>query len=464
MKDFISSDFMLESSLAAKLYERYAKDMPIFDYHCHLSAQEIYEDEVFSSLGSLWFDHDHYKWRLIRGIGTPEDLVTGEGDLYDKYLAFVDTLPYAIGNPVLHWTYCELKNVFGIQEPLTRENAEEIWNKANKIIKDSQLSPRKLLISYKVKGLCTTEDASADLTFHNKLAKEWPGVKVLPAWRPDKLLNINSPKFQSEVSKLAELGYEIDSYISLKLALLKRMEDFSKHGCVASDHDLNAFSFSLISDYKMSKIFDKALQKEEITSDEAAKWKCTLLVFLSKEYKKLNWAVELHVGCNRDQNMKMVRQVGEACGYDSTGDNELALPLGRLLNHLEEHDILSRTILFSLNPKDLYPLVSLCYTFHEAGLKGKLQLGAAWWMQDHKKGMLDQMEALADNGLLGTFVGMLTDSRSFLSYSRHDYFRRILCSFLASFVIRGEYPYIDHLGQMVKDICYNNAEEYFGLK
>lgn len=461
MKDFFSSDFMLESPLAIELYEKHAKSMPIFDYHCHLSAQEIYEDKVFSSLGSLWFDHDHYKWRLIRGIGTPEEFVTGSGDIYEKYLAFVDTLPYALGNPVLHWTYCELKDVFGIKEPLTRESAALIWNRANEIIKEKQLSPRKLLKAYNVKGLCTTEDVTADLSYHELLAAEWPEIKVLPAWRPDKVLNIDSPKFLPEIEKLAAQTDIISTYDDLKKALINRMEQFAEKGCVASDHDLNAFSFALADDEEMKAILRKAHEHLSISAEEAAKWKCTLLVFLSGEYKRHGWAVELHAGCNRDQNMSMVKQVGEACGYDSPGDTELALPIGKLLNHLQEDNILSRTILFSLNPKDLYTLVSLCYTFHESGIKGKLQLGAAWWMQDHKKGMLDQMEALANNGLLGTFIGMLTDSRSFLSYSRHDYFRRILCSYVAKFAENGEYPYIDNLGTLVEDVCYNNVKEYF---
>ncbi|QTQ16073.1 glucuronate isomerase [Treponema parvum] len=460
MKDFFSETFMLESPLAVELYEKHAKSMPIFDYHCHLSAKEIYEDKVFSSLGGLWFDHDHYKWRLIRAFGTDEKNVTGNGDIYDKYLAFVDTLPYAVGNPVLHWTYCELKDVFGITEPLTRESAKRIWDKANADISQKRLSPRKMLAFYNVKGLCTTEDASADLSYHKKLKDEWPECKVIPAWRPDKILGVNSYKFLPELKALSLICGPITSYSDLKKSLVKRMNDFSEHGCVASDHDLNAFKFSLVNDKEMDEIFKKAVASKNVTEEEATSWKCTLLVFLYSEYHKRNWAVELHAGCNRDQNMKMVKEVGEACGYDSAGDNEMALPLGKLFNFLEENGILSKSILFSLNPKDLWTLASLCYTFHEEGIRGKMQLGAAWWMQDHKKGMIEHMDALANTGLLGTFIGMLTDSRSFLSYSRHDYFRRILCTYLASYVEKGEYPYAGNIKKLTEDICYNNVIKY----
>lgn len=461
MKDFFAEDFLLSSHLAIELYCKHASKMPIFDYHCHLSAKEIYEDREFSSLGQLWFDHDHYKWRLMRAIGADEESVSGKGDDFQKFLVFIDTLHKAIGNPVLHWSYLELRDVFGIREPLKRENAESIWNRANAIIRERHLSPRKLLEFYRVAGLCTTEDASADLFYHKRLAVEYPAITVIPAFRPDKVMNINSYKFLPELESLKEHGLKVDSYQDLKLALVSRMNDFSEAGCIATDHDLNAFSFSLVDDYEMDRIFNKAMSYEKVSDAEASSWKCTLLVFLFSEYKKRGWKSELHAGCNRDQNRKMVRLVGESAGYDGPGDGEMALPLGKLLTHLEENGILTKTILFSLNPKDLWPLASLCYTFHEEGVEGKIQLGAAWWMQDHKKGIIEQMDALANTGLLGSFIGMLTDSRSFLSYSRHDYFRRVLCSYIASYVDKGEYPYTEYLGTLVKNICYNNTVRYF---
>ncbi|MGI5174232.1 glucuronate isomerase [Treponema sp. OMZ 840] len=461
MRDFFSDEFLLDSPLAVNLYTEHAVKKPIFDYHCHLSAKEIYEDVQFSSLGELWLNHDHYKWRLIRSRGIDEKYVTGEGDIYKKYLIFIDTLYYAMGNPVLHWSYRELNDIFKIREVLTKESALRIWNKTKKIINEKKLSPRKILSLYNVRGLCTTEDVSADLGYHEKLKKEWKECMVLPAWRPDRILNVNSQKFIDEIHAIEKHGYEIKSYQDFLAAVIKRMDDFDNAGCVASDHDLNAFVFNMTSEDEMSDIFLKIMKSETLTKVEIQRWKCTLLVFLFSEYKKRNWVVELHAGCNRNQNMKMVRKVGEACGYDTPGDFEMSLPIGELLNYLEENGILTKIILFSLNPKDLWPLASLCYTFHETGVDSKIQLGAAWWMQDHKKGMIEQMDALANTGLLGGFIGMLTDSRSFLSYSRHDYFRRILCSYIASYYDRGEYPYTEMLGKLCEDISYNNVIKYF---
>lgn len=461
MKDFFSPDFMLDSPLAIKLYRDHASKMPIFDYHCHLSAKDIYEDRPFKSLGQLWFLHDHYKWRLMRGVGAEEYLVSGKGDDYQKFLVFIKMLYKAIGNPILHWSYLELKDVFGIKEPLTLDNAREIWDRCNSMIREMNLSPRKLLELYRVNGLCTTEDASANLSYHEKLAIEYPSIKVIPTFRPDKVLNIKSYKFFQELEDLRAFDLRIENYQELKQALVSRMDAFCDIGCVVSDHDLNAFSFSLVGDEEMEEIFKKAVCHKELSDTEAVSWKCTLLVYLFSEYSKRGWKSELHTGCNRDQNMKMVRLVGEAAGYDSPGDFDIALPLGSLLNYLEENGILTKTILFSLNPKDLWPLARLCYTFHEEGFEGKIQLGTAWWMQDHKKGIIEHMDALANTGILGSFIGMLTDSRSFLSYSRHDYFRRILCSYVAAYVEKGEYPYIDYLGNLVEDICYKNTIRYF---
>ncbi|MDY0289887.1 MAG: glucuronate isomerase [Sphaerochaeta sp.] len=463
MKPFMDENFLLDSELAQELFS-FAKTLPIVDYHCHLSAQEIYEDKQFSSLGSLWLDHDHYKWRVMRANAVPEESVTGDAGPFDKFHAFAKSLKFAIGNPVYHWSMLELQRYFGIVEPLTEKNAQKTWDKANAIIEERAYSPRKMIELAHVLMLCTTEDPLSDLSYHHRLQEEFSSCRVLPAFRPDRFLAINKSEAYTEaIGELERLsGISITNYSSLKDALHTRMEIFDEAGCVASDHDINLMIFDPVQDGEMDLLLEKALHKKSLSTTELHQYRSTLLLHLARGYAQRGWAMELHIGCNRDQNMKMVRAVGEASGYDSVGDYPLAYHLGLFLNALEEGDALPKTILFSLNPKDNWTLAALANTYQSTEVPSKMQLGAAWWMQDHKHGMEQQMLALANTGLLGHFIGMLTDSRSFLSYVRHEHFRRILCNVIGDYVQKGEYPNDrETLKSLVEGICYKNAVTYF---
>lgn len=462
MKPFMDEDFLLDTETSRELFA-FAKDLPIVDYHCHLSAKEIYEDKQFSSLGSLWLDHDHYKWRVMRANAIPEQLVTGEESPFDKFYAFAKSLKYAIGNPVYHWSMLELQRYFDITEPLTEKNAKEVWDKANTIIQERAYSPRKMIELSKVQMLCTTEDPCSDLSYHIRL-QEFTSCAVLPAFRPDRFLAINKTEaYAKAIQELAILTKTpVANYKTLKDALNISIDLFDSVGCVASDHDINLMIFDPVQDCVMDSLMEKALKKRPLTTIELHQYRSTLLLHLARCYAKRDWAMELHIGCNRDQNMKMVKAVGEASGYDSVGDYPIAYDLGLFLNALEEENILPKTILFSLNAKDNWTLAALANTYQSDEVPSKMQLGAAWWMQDHKYGMEQQIIALANTGVLGHFIGMLTDSRSFLSYVRHEYFRRILCSVIGDYVEKGEYPNdTDTLKSLVEGICYKNAVTYF---
>jgi glucuronate isomerase len=464
MIPFMTKDFLLETSMAKRLFFDYAEHMPIFDYHCHLSAKEIYEDNVFDSLGSLWLDGDHYKWRIMRAAGIPEKYITGSAPIYDKMMAFAKTLPLAIGNPIYHWSHLELQRYFGITVPFDERTAPSIMEKADNLIKEKQLSPRKMIVCSHVKTLCTTEDPTVDFTYHERLAKQFSDCKVLPAWRPDKALKINETDFIGYLAQLEVKSHiKIKSYGDLLNALENRMDDFALHGCIASDHDINRPIYIGVDEASVESLFQKRLQGNLLTEDEYHAYRSALLLHLAKSYHKRNWAMELHVGCNRNQNHRMTRLLGESTGFDSTGDYEVAEGVGAFLDALASQAELPKTILFSLNPKDNWILASLANTFQGTEIPSKIQLGAAWWMQDHKYGMEQQLIALSSSGLLGTFIGMLTDSRSFLSYSRHEYFRRILCNFIGNLVENGEYPMSENLGKLVENICYNNATYYFKI-
>lgn len=459
----MDEDFLLNNETAKALFA-FAKDLPIVDYHCHLSAKEIYENRQFSSIKSLWLDHDHYKWRVMRANAIPERLVTGEEPPFEMFGAFAKSLKFAIGNPVYHWSMLELQRYFDITEPLTEKNVQKIWDQANSVIQERAYSPRTMIEMAKVQMLCTTEDPCADLTYHIRLQKEFASCKVLPAFRPDRYLSIHKP--DAYCNALKELGYltgrAITGYGELKESLQARMDLFDDVGCVASDHDINLLIFDPVSDEEMDRLMEKGVQKKTLSTVELHQYRSTLLLHLARCYAKRGWAMELHIGCNRDQNMKMVRSVGEASGYDSVGDYSIAYDLGLFLNALEDEDSLPKTILFSLNPKDNWVLAALANTYQSDEVPSKLQLGAAWWMQDHKYGMEQQMLALANTGLLGHFIGMLTDSRSFLSYVRHEHFRRVLCNVIGEYVEQGEYPNdSETLKSLVEGICCKNALTYF---
>lgn len=463
MKRFMDEDFLLESGSARTLFHQHAEKMPLFDYHCHLSAREIAENKPFDSLGKLWLEHDHYKWRVMRSCAIPERLVTGSASWHDKYLAFAHALPYAVGNPVYHWTHLELQRFFSISQTLDVASAEEIWKSAQKTLSDGSFTPQNLITRSHVDTLCTTEDPADSLEWHLQLASSGFKTKVLPAWRPDKAIKIGESGYGAYLKELEKASHmRISGFESLLAALEKRMDDFAAAGCVASDHDVNRVWSRFATEQEADDIMKRRMNGEMPTPEEIEGYQGALFLHLAKEYARRGWVMEMHIGCNRNVNERMVREVGEAAGFDSTGDYAIAQPLGALLNRLEEHHQLPKTVLFCLNAKDNWILAALANTFQDDSVPSKVQFGTAWWMQDHIPGMRMQMETFATTGVLGHFIGMLSDSRSFLSYPRFEYFRRILCNFIGEQVESGQYPAdMDFLGKMVEGVSYDNAKRYF---
>ena len=462
MKKFMDDDFVLKNETAKKLYHGYAKDMPIFDFHCHLSVEEIYNDKKFSSITEAWLGGDHYKWRLLREMGVEEKYITGDGGDYEKFLKYAEVMPYAIGNPIFHWTHLELRRYFGINDILSPKTAEKIYNQCNEKLKT--LTARKMITESNVKKLFTTDDPVDDLRFH-KLLKEDPSfnVEVGPAFRPDKAINIEQPAFRPYISKLSEVsGVEIDGAESLLKALTKRVDYFDEAGCVCSDHALDNVMYLPASDEDVDKIVKKALAGEALSHEEIERYKGWLLVRLGREYSKRGWVQQYHIGALRNNSERRLRLLGPDTGFDAIDDHVFAKKLSMLLDALDSTDELPKTILYCLNPRDNEVLAALMNCFQHAGVVGKIQFGSAWWFNDQKDGMERQLTALSQVGLLSKFVGMLTDSRSFLSYTRHEYFRRILCNMLGTLIEEGEYPDdIEFVGEIVRDICYNNAIKYF---
>ncbi len=466
MKQFMDETFLLNSPTAVYLFEEHAAKMPIFDYHCHLSAKEIYENQPFSNIGQLWLQYDHYKWRLMRANGIPENEITGNADYFTKFKAYARTIAYAAGNPLYHWTHLELQRYFGIHQVLCEKTAQEIWEKANAVIAQGNFTPQQLILRSNVVGLCTTEDPADSLEYHKLLAENQRfAVKVLPAYRPDNALHIEKANYREYIAKLgAACNCTIQDYDGLKKALLAKMEEFQNAGCIACDHGFEAMPYVQMSDEQAGHVFAQAMQQKELTQQEAEGFQTNLLLFLAKEYRKRNWVMELHVGCNRQQNTRMVQQLGENAGHDSIGDTPLARPLGKFLDALEKENQLPKTVLFTLNASDNWVLASLTGNYQNHEVPSKIQFGTAWWMQDHKQGMEEQMRVLANLGLIGRFIGMLTDSRSFVSYPRHEYFRRILCNLIGEWIEQGEYcPDREAAGRIIEDICFNNAMLYFGI-
>lgn len=466
MKKFMDEDFMLNNPTAVKLYHDYAASMPIIDYHCHISPKEIYEDKRFNNLTEVWLNGDHYKWRLMRINGVDERYITGDADDYSKFLAWAETVPAAIGNPVYHWTHLELQRYFGIYDILNEKTAPAIWDKANNMLKSNELSVRSLIKKSNVRVICTTDDPVDTLEYHIRLKEEaCLDVKVLPAMRPDRALQISDEGFSAWIGKLEQAaGRTIDNYEGFLSALEERIIFFHSIGCRISDHAIDNMYYEEADIDEVSGIFKAALQGDKINETEELKYKTYTLKFLARKYAGLNWAMQLHINALRNTNCKMFRALGPDTGYDSINDNSMAVPLSRFMDSLEREGSLPKMILYTLNKKDNYVIASLLANFCSRGTAGQLQFGSAWWFNDSKEGMLEQMKALANIGLLSRFVGMLTDSRSFLSYTRHEYFRRILCSMLGEWAENGEAPYdMELLGKMVQDISYNNARNYFEL-
>ncbi len=455
MKTIINDDFILEGEFAKKLYG-YAKDMPIIDYHCHLDPKLIAIDYNFDNLGELFLGGDHYKWRMMRSFGIDEEYVTGNASFKDKFRAFAKALQYAIGNPLYHWTHLELKTYFGIDEALSEENADEIYEKCTEMLRTPEFSARNLIKNSNVEVVCTTDDPIDTLEYHDEIKKSGFEVKVLPTFRPDKAVNIHKETFLPYIEKAG-----VKTYGELKAWLSSRLDFFGEKGCRLSDHGLDFVPYAL---GDASSIFDKALKGEALTKCEIDAYMTDLLVFFGKEYAKRGWCMQIHVGAIRNNNTQMYKKLGPDTGYDSIAETNLGENLARILDTLEMDGALPKTILYSLNPKDNYVLATLMGCFQGSEVRSKIQLGSGWWFNDQKDGMEEQLKALGNLGVLGVFVGMLTDSRSFVSYTRHDYFRRILCNLIGSWVEKGLYPNDEKmLEKIIKGISYENAKSYFGF-
>ena len=477
MKSFLNDDFELDNDVALHLYHDYVSDLPIIDYHCHISPKEIYEDVRFDNLGDVWFGGrnqdgsiagDHYKWRLMRSNGMPEEKVTGRGDELGRFKGFADTLSMAIGNPMYHWCHLELKKYFGITKALNADTAEEIWNECNDRLKsDPNLSVRGLIRQSNVAYIGTTDDPTDDLIWHKKIAQDKSvGFLVRPSFRPDKAVNIHKEGFKEYIGKLAaSVGKDsLESTQDVIDALTDRLDHFALHGCVASDHGLDYVPFRIVPMEVCDAAFKKAMSGQPVNIEEAEGYQTAILLALGREYHKRGIAMELHYSCLRNGNERVFRLLGPDTGYDMMAQNTCGSEVAALLSELDKTDELPKTIIFSLNPADNEMIDTIIGGFQSPEMPGKIQHGAAWWFNDSKTGMEAMMTSHASLGLLGNFIGMLTDSRSFLSYTRHDYFRRIMCNLIGTWVNNGEYPADEAaLKRIVTGISYYNAKRYFGI-
>ena len=466
MKKFMDENFLLSTETAQALFHEYAEKMPILDYHCHIDPEEIAKDRKFENITQVWLGGDHYKWRQMRSNGIEEKYITGNASDREKFQKWAETLEKAIGNPLYHWSHLELKRYFGYSGVLNGETAEEVWNLCNAKLQQDDMSVRNIIRKSGVTLLCTTDDPADSLKWHQMIAQDQEfDVQVLPAWRPDKAMNLEKSDYTEYLERLEEAAQvNIQSFSDLKTALIKRMKFFDGMGCKVSDHGLEYVMYLPATEEEVDAIFRKRLTGEPITREEEIKFKTAFMIFAGREYHRLGWAMQLHYGCKRDNNKLRYQQLGPDTGYDCINNYTPSSQMVDFLNALEETDELPKTILYSLNPNDNAAIGTAIGCFQDSGAIGKIQQGAAWWFNDHKVGMTEQMTTLANLGLLGNFIGMLTDSRSFLSYTRHEYFRRILCELIGGWVENGEYPDDrKRLGKMVEDISYCNAVRYFGF-
>ena len=477
MKAFMDKDFLLETETAKHLFHDYSDPMPLVDYHCHISPREIYEDRRFNNIAEVWlggenpdgtYFGDHYKWRVMRSNGTPEEYITGHKPDFERFVKFAEALEMAIGNPMYHWSNAELHKYFGITEPLTVENAKEIWDKTSDMLQnDPNMSVRGLIKQSNVAFIGTTDDPIDSLEWHEKIAAD-PSieVKVCPSYRPDKAININKEGFAEYIGKLAaSVGKDkLESAQEVIDALIERLEFFAKLGCRASDHGLDYIPFRPAPMEEVDAIYKKVMAGESITVEETEKYQTAVLLALAKGYHRLNIAMQLHYSCYRNANERIFRKMGPDTGVDMIAQNTCGEDIARMLSALDMTNECPKTIIYSLNPADNEQIGTMLGCFQSDEVPGKIQHGSAWWFNDTKSGMEDQMRSLANLGLLGNFVGMLTDSRSFLSYARHDYFRRIMCNLIGNWVENGEYPNNEaSLKKIVEGISYKNAARYFGL-
>ena len=463
---FMTEDFLLETPVARKLYHDFAENQPIIDYHCHISPKEVYEDRKFENITQVWLGGDHYKWRMIRTNGVPEEEVTGSASDRIKFQRFAEALPLAIGNPMYHWTHLELKRYFGVDTPLTGDTAEEIWKICNEKLQTPALSVRNIIKNSNVKMIGTTDDPADDLAFHKLIAEDASfDTKVLPSFRPDAVVNIEKPAFPDAVARLAGVcGFAINNPEDLKKALTQRLDYFCAHGCKASDHGMDAVVYRRGTADQVRAAFEKAMERKPLSIEEIEMFRTEMLLHLGRENAKRGVVMQLHYGVQRNTNTKKFQSIGADTGFDTIAGGGDGIGLARFLDALAQDDALPKTIIYSLDPKDNELIDTIIGSFQGPECPGKIQHGSAWWFSDTKSGMENQLKSLANLSILGNFVGMLTDSRSFLSYTRHEYFRRILCNFLGKLVDNGEYPEdYKMLEKIVAGISYENAKRYFEL-
>ena len=462
-KKFIHDNFLLENKYAEELYHGYSKNQPIIDYHNHLPPKQIAEDKVFDNITNVWINGDHYKWRAMRTLGINEEFITGKGSDKDKFLNWAKTVPHTMRNPLYHWTHLELARYFDIYDLLNERSAEKIWEETQAKLNSDGYSCRGLLTKVNAEVVCTTEDPIDTLRYHQELSKSSFGVKVSTAFRPDKAILIAAEGYNEYMDTLGQsAGVSISSFEDLCDALRKRIEFFNANGCKLCDHGLNQISFEPFTESEVKAIFNKKRSGRALSEEEVLKFETAILLFLSETYHQFGWVQQFHLGALRNNNTRMHSILGPDTGWDSIGDYPQAQKLSAFLNALDSKDKLAKTIIYNLNPADNEVMATMIGNFNDGSVKGKIQFGSGWWFLDQKDGMTKQLNALSNMGLISCFVGMLTDSRSFLSFPRHEYFRRVLCNLLGNEIQRGELPNeMEWIGKMVQDISYNNAKEYF---
>ena len=465
MKDFLDADFLLQTETAKKLYHDFAKQMPVLDYHCHLPVQQIADDINFKNLTQIWLYGDHYKWRAMRTNGVPESFITGDKSDYEKFEKWAETVPYTLRNPLYHWTHIELQRYFGVHELLTADSAKKIYDDCTSLLQAKEYSVRNLLRKMNVEVVCTTDDPTDSLEYHRKIKDDGFEIKVLPAFRPDKAMNTDDVgEFKLYVKKLERAsGINVTSYQSYLDALKQRHDFFATMGCSVSDHGLEYIYAEDYTEDEINATFNKITNARELSLDERLKFKSAMLhLFATWDHEK-GWVQQYHVGALRNNNARMLEASGPDTGWDSIGDFRQAASMSKFFDKLDGTNQLAKTILYNLNPSDNELMATMAGSFNDGTVPGKIQFGSAWWFLDQKDGMTEQMNALSNMGLLSRFIGMITDSRSFLSYPRHEYFRRILCNLFGDEIENGDLPNnIEWTGKIIKDICYYNAKQYFG--
>lgn len=464
MKNFLDQDFLLETNTAKTLYHNFAAKLPIIDYHCHLPPNQIADDSNFKNLTQIWLYGDHYKWRAMRANGIPEKYITGDASDYEKFEKWAETVPYTLRNPLYHWTHLELQRYFDVYDILSPATARKIYDECTAKLQTPEYSVRRLIQKMNVESIGTTDDPLDDLLSHQKIKADGFSVKVLPSFRPDKAMNAdNVPELNSYIKKLAIIsGQAITNFNQFLDALKGRHDFFAQHGCTVSDHGIEQLYCEEYTDNEIEGIFSKILNQQVLTSAEVLKFKSCMLINLAVWDHEKGWVQQYHVGALRNTNTRLLDQLGPDTGFDSIGDFSQAAGLSKFLNKLDSTNRLTKTILYNLNPADNEMLAAMAGNFNDGTIAGKIQFGAAWWFLDQKHGIIDQINSLSNMGLLGRFIGMITDSRSFLSYPRHEYFRRILCNLIGNDVENGELPAdTEWLGKMVENICYFNALKYF---